>query len=107
MAVQEELKPMTFKKFNVASLAGACALLVIACLCMPVTMHAGTIILEGSDAIGYHCEGGNASACTYESQTWKAISGGSTTVPIAIIGSDLSGTVGDVGTRSEEHTFGM
>ena len=35
------------------------------------------------------------------------ISGGSTTVPIAIIGSDLSGTVGDVGTQAGSNTFGM
>jgi hypothetical protein len=69
--------------------------------------RAGTIILEGSDAIGFHCEGGNASACTYESQTWKAISGDSTTVPIAIIGNDLSGVVGDVGTQAGSNTFGM
>src|ERR1035438_6912638 len=107
MAVQEELKPMTSRRFNVTSLAGACALLAIACLCMPVTMHAGTIIWEGSDAIGFHCVEANASACTYESQTWKALSGGSTTVPIAIIGQDLSGTTGDVGTQAGSNTFGM
>jgi hypothetical protein len=102
-----DLKPMTFEKFNSTSLAGASALLAITCLCMPVTMHAGTIILEGSDAIGYHCPGGNASACTYESQTWKALSGGSTTVPIAIIGQDASGTTGHVGIQTGSNTFGM
>ena len=98
---------MKFAKFNVTSLAGACALLAIACLCMPVTMHAGTIILEGSDAIGFHCVEANASACTYESQTWKALSGGSTTVPIAIIGQDSSGVTGHVGTQAGSNTFGM
>src|ERR1019366_2302432 len=100
-----DLKPMTFEKFNSTSLAGASALLAITCLCMPVTMHAGTIILEGSDAIGYHCPGGNASACTYESQTWKALSGGSTTVPIAIIGQDGNGRT--VGSQAGSNTFGV
>ena len=94
-AVQEELKPMKFQKFNVVSLAGACALLAIACLCMPVTMHAGTIILEGSDAIGYHCPGGNAAACTYEGQVWKALDG-SSALPIAVIG-DTTGGIGSEG----------
>ena len=98
---------MTFETFNVRSLAGASALLAITCLCMPAPMHAGTVILEGSDAIGYHCPGGNASACTYESQTWKALSGGSTTVPIAIIGRDISGGASDVGTQAGSNTFGV
>jgi len=51
---------------------------------MPVA-HAGTIILEGSDAIGFHCEGGNAAACAYEEQTWKALDGASG-LPIAVLG---------------------
>jgi hypothetical protein len=74
--------------------------------CMPAA-NAGTIILEGSDAIGFHCPGGNASACTYESQTWDALSGGSKTDPIAIIGQDDSGTTGDVGIQAGSNTFGM
>jgi hypothetical protein len=98
---------MTLKNSTATSLASAFALLAVACLCIPATMHAGTIILEGSDAIGYHCPGGNAAACAYESQTWKALSGGSTTVPIAIIGQDDSGTTGDVGVQTGSNIFGM
>jgi hypothetical protein len=45
-----------------------------------------TVILEGSDAIGFHCTlGGNADACTYKNQVWSAI-GGSDPRPIAVIG---------------------
>src|ERR1017187_9589329 len=105
--VWRDLKPMTFEKFHITPLAGASVLLAIMCLCIPVPMHAGTIILEGSDAIGFHCPSGNASACTYESQTWKALSGGSTTVPIAIIGQDITGTSGDVGIQAGSNTFGV
>lgn len=47
--------------------------------------HAGTVILEGSDAIGFHCVGGEAGACTYRDQAWNAI-GGSSPLPIAVIG---------------------
>jgi hypothetical protein len=47
----------------------------------------GTVILEGSDAIGLHCtQEGVAGACTYEAQTWKALDG-SSAKPIAVIGS--------------------
>jgi len=46
---------------------------------------AGTIILEGSDAIGFHCQYGDAGACTYEQQAFQAI-GGSDTRSIAAIG---------------------
>jgi hypothetical protein len=52
---------------------------------------AQTVILEGSDAIGFHCPFGNASACNYEAQTWKALDG-SSGKPIAVIGSDVNGT---------------
>jgi len=49
--------------------------------------QAGTVILEGSDAIGLHCtQGGDAGACTYEAQVWKALDGASA-LPIAAIGS--------------------
>ncbi len=49
----------------------------------PVT--GGTIILEGSDAIGFHSNGGNPFADTYRDQVWKAI-GGADARPIAVIG---------------------
>ena len=35
----------------------------------------GTVILEGSDAIGFHCPIGNAGACTYRDQVWTALGG--------------------------------
>jgi len=46
--------------------------------------HAGTIILEGSDAIGYH-SGGSPSAAAYRDQVWLALSG-SDLRPIAVLG---------------------
>lgn len=52
---------------------------------------AGTVILEGSDAIGLHCGGGSATACDYKNQTWSAI-GGSSPLPIAVVGTGL-GTI--------------
>ncbi len=50
----------------------------------PVT--GGTIILEGSDAIGFH-SGFNAFAAAYKNQVWSAI-GGADPRPIAVIGAD-------------------
>jgi hypothetical protein len=47
--------------------------------------HAGTVILEGSDSIEFHCsEFGVPGACTYEAQVWKALDG-SSGLPIAVI----------------------
>jgi PEP-CTERM motif len=46
--------------------------------------HAGTVILEGSDAIEFHCSEGVTGACTYEGQVWKALDGASAK-PIANI----------------------
>jgi hypothetical protein len=45
----------------------------------------GTVILEGSDAIGYHCGIGETGACVYRDQAWTAI-GGSDPRPIAVVG---------------------
>src|ERR1035437_5014681 len=81
---------MTLKNSTATSLASAFALLAVACLCIPVPMHAGTIILEGSDAIGYHCPLGNAAACAYEAQVWRALDG-SSALPIAVIGNATGG----------------
>jgi hypothetical protein len=51
---------------------------------------AQTVILEGSDAIGFHCtQALESGACTYEAQAWKALDG-SSGKPIAVIG-DVSG----------------
>lgn len=47
---------------------------------------AGTIILEGSDAIGLHSRSGDPSAVAYRDQSWKAI-GSTDARPIAAIGS--------------------
>src|SRR6185312_5773363 len=58
--------------------------------------HAGTIILEGSDAIGLHCTASNDSdACDYEAQVWHALSGNSG-LPIAALGNPY-GPIGSVG----------
>ena len=53
-----------------------------------------TIILEGSDAIGFH-SGGNAAATAYRDQVWLALSGADSR-PIAIIGHQpvSAGTIG-------------
>jgi PEP-CTERM motif-containing protein len=46
---------------------------------------ADTVILEGSDAIAFHCgEFAVAGACTYAAQVWKALDG-SSGLPIAVI----------------------
>lgn len=50
------------------------------------TAYAGTIILEGSDAIGYHSNS-NAFATAYRDQVWSAI-GGADPRSIAVIGAD-------------------
>ena len=76
---------MTIKKLSITSLCSASTLLALACLGAPATMLAGTVILEGSDAIGFHCPGGNVAACTYTAQVWKALDG-SSGKPIAVIG---------------------
>jgi hypothetical protein len=90
LAVHRRRKSMTCKNVFATSLANASALLAVACMCMPATMHAGTIILEGSDAIGLHCPGGNVSACLYTEQVWKALDG-SSAMPIAVIGDTTAG----------------
>lgn len=58
------------------------------------TVYAGTIILEGSDAIGFH-SGSNPFATAYRDQVWSAI-GGADPRPIAVIGPEpvSAGTIG-------------
>jgi hypothetical protein len=65
--------------------------LVIGQIVEPV--QAGTVILEGSDAIGYHSTGGNSGAVIYRDQAFSAI-GGADPRPIAVIGTGTYGTVG-------------
>ncbi len=82
---------MRLGKFRFPSFANTFAVLLMVCLCAPAAMQAGTVILEGSDAIGYHCRGGgNAAACAYTAQVWKALAG-SSGKPIAVIGDTTSG----------------
>ena len=52
--------------------------------------QAGTVILEGSDSIGFHCGFGQAAACAYTDQTFSAI-GGADPRPIAVVGTTTSG----------------
>jgi hypothetical protein len=48
---------------------------------------AGTVIMEGSDAIDFHCGGGSTGgACEYKNQVWSAI-GGADPRPILVVGS--------------------
>jgi hypothetical protein len=56
----------------------------------PPAAVAGTVILEGSDAIGYHCSWGDAGGCTYRDQVWTALAG-SSLLPIAVFGNTTSG----------------
>src|SRR5580658_1835494 len=63
---------------------------------MPLA-HAGTIILEGSDAVGYHCSSlGNAAACTYTAQLWEAVDGASDK-PIAVFGTPAGSPITNQG----------
>jgi hypothetical protein len=57
----------------------------------PVQAGVGTVILEGSDSVGYHCSQGNAGACLYMNQTWSAL-GGSDPRKIAIVGDTTFGS---------------
>lgn len=52
--------------------------------------QAGTLILEGSDAIGFHCSFGSAPGCLYRDQVFTAI-GGASLLPIAVVGTTASG----------------
>jgi len=86
------LKSRKFLLSNLAGAAGAAVLAAGWALGGAVTpASAGTVILEGSDAIGFHCPIGNAAACDYMNQTWSAI-GGASPLPIAVVGTNVTGT---------------
>src|SRR5437868_9323682 len=51
---------------------------------------AGTVILEGSDSIGFHCPLGQTAACNYRDQTFSAI-GAADARPIAVVGLNVLG----------------
>lgn len=75
-----------FKIVKGAALIGVIAIALV-CLGVPVQpAQAGTIILEGSDAIGFHSNS-NVFAGAYRDQVWTAI-GGTDPRPIAVIGAD-------------------
>lgn len=77
---------------------------ILAALCLGTSVTAahasGTVILEGSDAIGYHCAIGEAGGCTYMNQTWTAL-GGSSSLPIAVVGTNDT----DTPTTSSTHAI--
>ena len=80
-------------KIRIALLNGSLgtALAFAATAMIPTTAaHAGTVILEGSDAIGFHCSFGQSAACAYKEQTFSAL-GGSDPRSIAVIGLDVLG----------------
>jgi hypothetical protein len=81
-----------------------CGMFAVSALAFsPCFANAGTIILEGSDAIGLHCtDGRDADACTYESQVWKALAGNSG-APIAGLGNPSP--LGSEGSGITIHNF--
>lgn len=70
---------MRYGKWLVALVAAVVAMAVA-----PRAASAGTVILEGSDAVTFHCTGGDTAACPYEAQVWTALDGHSA-LPIAVI----------------------
>lgn len=75
---------------HLACLWTALALLSLGVVAQPAL--AGTIILEGSDAIGFHSTD-NTAAGAYRDQVWSAI-GGADARPIAVVGGSVSaGTI--------------
>lgn len=75
-----------------STLLGAWAAASLFCLGASLQpASAGTIILEGSDAIGYHSNG-NAAAGAYRDQVWSAI-GGADPRTIAVVGGSVSAGV--------------
>ncbi len=71
----------------------AVAALVAAIVARPTAAAAGTIILEGSDAIGFHSNA-SAAAGAYRDQVWSAI-GGADPRTIAVIGGPVvAGVIG-------------
>ena len=76
------------RQFALLEVLKGTVLVIVLSLCLASVQvaHAGTIILEGSDAIGFHSnDGGSADA--YKNQVWSAI-GGADPRPIAVIGAD-------------------
>src|SRR5690242_4888317 len=78
---------------------GAAAFLLLGAVWSSGSAQAGTVILEGSDAIGFHCPLGQVGACTYRDQVWSAI-GGADARPIAVIGTNVNNTATGSGTHA-------
>lgn len=75
---------------NFRALLTAVAVVAAAAIGLGNQARAGTVILEGSDAIGFHCPEGEAGACTYTGEAFNAI-GGHTGLPIAVFGNTVTG----------------
>lgn len=79
------IRRVPWRASAILSIAAA-GLFCLGAAARPTPAQAGTVILEGSDAIGLHCtQEAIPGACTYENQTWSAI-GGTSPKPIAVIG---------------------
>lgn len=78
---------------------GAAAFLLFGTLWGSGGAQAGTVILEGSDAIGFHCPLANAGACTYRDQAFSAI-GGADARSIAVFGDTVTGAATTSGTHA-------
>jgi len=72
--------------------SGAAVALAASTFVPATAAQAGTVILEGSDAIGFHCAFGQATACQYKEQTFSAL-GGADSRSIAVIGRDVNGNL--------------
>lgn len=79
------------RQWRVSLLAAAALATAAFGLGTPFKAAHATVILEGSDAIGFHCPEGEAGGCTYRDQVWSAI-GGASPLPIAVIGTNVTGT---------------
>ncbi len=84
--------------FAFASAAAGLAGMMAAATATPAAAR-GTIILEGSDSIGFHCPFGQTAACDYRDQTFSAI-GGSDARPILVAGLNVVGGPTSSGTHA-------
>jgi len=83
-----------FHEFAGRTVSALSAVAVMVCLSMTAqSAPSGTVILEGSDAIGFHCSLGDAAACLYQNQVWSAI-GASDPRKIAVVGTPASAAIG-------------
>lgn len=82
-----------------------CAGLLYVPLVLTNKASAETVILEGSDAITFHCaQEAVAGACTYAGQVWKALDGASGK-PIAVIEGSIPIALGSYGSGISIQNF--